>query len=64
MKLNNGLTILLTLFIFMPTIRSEMPDKPYLIVSEMLLLIICVTFILNMVAGVYFYQKSLAADTQ
>lgn len=62
MKLNNGLVILLTLFVYLPTIRSEIPDKPYLIVTEMLLLVICVTFMINMVSGVYFYQQTIGVD--
>lgn len=53
MRIGNGTLLNLALFAFIPTIRSQIPDTPRIILIEILIYIIAGTLTLNLIQSYY-----------
>jgi hypothetical protein len=60
MRIANSITIILSVFAYIPTIREQLPSTPTLLMAEMLVYLISFTFILSIIQGyiVFSYDPS------
>jgi hypothetical protein len=49
MRISNGVTIDLALFAFLPTVRTQLPDTPKILLIEILMYLIAITFHLTII---------------
>lgn len=61
MRISNGSLLNLSLFEYIPTIRSQIPDTPKVMLVEILLYAIGITFTLNLIQS--YIISSLDPDT-
>lgn len=51
MRIANGMVIIVTVFAYVPTIRDQLPSTPTLLLTELVIYFISLTFILNLIQG-------------